>query len=201
MSLKRNRQQGNEAQDIHHDLVEISDDESFDSSLNTLRSIKQNVTSYEAVNVPNSVAGASACNSKDVRNISDDSSSDEDVTIINDVPDNTFNKSQSLFNWDKPFGVNPLHQNIFPECSESRKLVSTETPYKRQKLMSEPTSSVDLNSSDDESIYFHTSEKDDSLPLVGIQHERMIAGIKVKFPLKPYPCQIAVMNSVSIMFI
>lgn len=38
--------------------------------------------------------------------------------------------------------------------------------------------------------------KDYSMPQVGIQHEQMISGIKVKLPVKPYSSQIAVMNKV-----
>ncbi|OAD57953.1 Fanconi anemia group J protein [Eufriesea mexicana] len=35
---------------------------------------------------------------------------------------------------------------------------------------------------------------EEAAPEVGIQHEQMISGIKVKLPVKPYSCQIAVMS-------
>lgn len=44
--------------------------------------------------------------------------------------------------------------------------------------------------------------EEDALPEVAIHHEQLISGIRVKLPVKPYSCQIAVMNKVrNIMFI
>jgi len=187
-----------ETQGTSNDLIEISDDESFDLSQNRQKNIREyvNVTRHGTTNVLNSMTDASKDNLN--HDISDDLSSDEDVIMV-DVP-NTSNKSQSMFNWNKTFfPTNPPYQNIFPESSGShgsRKVISIETPNKRQKLMEAQTSS-NLSSSDDESIDFDIFKKNDSPPKVEIQHDIMIAGTRVKFPAKPYSCQIAVMNSVS----
>lgn len=67
-----------------------------------------------------------------------------------------------------------------------------ETPNKRQKLM---RNNSDSSYSEDELINFDFPKKDASSPQVGLQHDIMIAGTRVKLPVKPYPCQIAVMNS------
>lgn len=115
-----------------------------------------------------------------------------------------------MFKWDKPTiaftGSNPLY--VFPESSGSRKVTpKRDTPYKRQKLMNNSTSSDDLSLSDDEVTNLgkinlgNLLKKDDSPPQVGIQHDRMIGGVKVKFPVEPYRCQMAVMNGVSAMIV
>lgn len=189
--LSLRRRQCSEVQGIHND-PEISNDESFSLSSNIRTSAKEcaNVTNHGTVKGPNSVIDVSECNLKHAHDISDDSSSDEKVIVIDDVCDNDFKKSSSMFNWNKTF-PNQLYQNI--ESSSSRKTMPLEAPNKRQKLMNDPPSSIDSSSSDDE---FINSNKDDS-PKVAIQHTMMIAGIKVNLPVKPYPCQIAVMNSVS----
>lgn len=41
-----------------------------------------------------------------------------------------------------------------------------------------------------------SENKEDISPVVIKQYDNTIAGIKVKFPVKPYPCQMAVMNKV-----
>jgi len=196
LSLKRSHCR--ESQGTNNELVEISDDESFDLSQNIQKSTREytNVTSHRTINVSNSMTDASKSNSN--HDISDDLSSDEDVIMVDDVSDNTSNKSQSMFNWNKTFfATNPPYQNIFPESSVSygsRKVIKT--PNKR-KLIEAQTSS-NLSSSDDESIDLDIFKKNDSPPKgVEIQHDIMIAGTRVKFPAKPYSCQIAVMNSVS----
>ncbi|TGZ47264.1 Fanconi anemia group J protein homolog isoform X2 [Temnothorax longispinosus] len=192
LSLKRSGY-CNQAQGTLNDPVEISDDDSFDS-LNIEENTKacMNVTCHEAANVSNSVTDAAKCNSK--HDISDDLDSEEDVTMANAVSEN-IPKSQSMFNWNKSiFATDILHQNVFPESSGTRNAMPEEIPNKRQKLMKDLKSSDDLSCSEDEIIYL-SPKKDDSPPQVRIQHERMIAGVKVKFPVKPYPCQMAVMNS------
>ncbi|KAG5319462.1 FANCJ protein, partial [Pseudoatta argentina] len=190
LSLKRNN--SSVPQNKHSDLIEISDDDSDDLSSNIWKNTEDK---YENVSgttsIPNNVIDASKYYSK--HDISDDFNNDEDI-IIDDVPGNDTSKSQSLFNWNKPI-FDSL--SIFPECSTSyecstsrRKMI--EAPNKRQKLM---RNNSDSNYSEDESINFDFSKKDASPPQVGLQRDIMIAGTRVKLPVKPYPCQIAVMNS------
>lgn len=209
--LSLGRKPCNKAQGTRDAPVDISDDDSFDLSPNIQKNTREctNVTSHGAASVP-SMIDASKSNSK--HDMSDDLSSDEDVVIL-DKMSNTFNKSPSMFNWNKNdkswngirmnFATDTPCQDNFPESSvphSSKKVVSIQTPNKKQKLMNDQTS-FNPSHSDDESISNLDIQKDDSLPQVGIQHEIMIAGIKVKLPVKPYPCQIAVMNSVSTMIV
>lgn len=184
---------------MYNDPIEISDDdESCNLSSNVQTSTKEfTVTSHEAVNIPNSVIDASECNLKQAHDISDDLSSDEEVAVVYDTCNNDFNKKPSMFDWNKTvFATDLLYQNIFPESSGSRKKMPIEAPNKRQKIMSDPTI-FDSSSNDNKLTNLDLPKKDDLSSKVEIQHSIMIAGIKVKFPLKPYPCQIAVMNSVS----
>jgi len=187
LSLKRNN-----SRPQNSDLIEISDDDSVDLSPNIWKNTEEyiNVTSG-TTSILNNAIDVSKYYLK--HDISDDFN-DEDI-IIDDVPDNTF-KSQSMFNWNKPI-FDPL--SIFPECSTSyecktsrRKMI--EAPNKRQKLM---RNNSDSSYSEDELINFDFPKKDASPPQVELQHDIMIAGTRVKLPVKPYPCQIAVMNSVS----
>ncbi|XP_072750132.1 Fanconi anemia group J protein homolog isoform X2 [Anoplolepis gracilipes] len=196
LSLKRNRY--HQAYVINDDPVEISDDESVDSLPmveSTLKQINCTNTSHDTAYVLNDTTDSlnqPACSLKYTYNLSDDlSSSDEDVPI--DVP-NTSKRTQSMFNWKKTSfaymsksedctsSVNKLHGSKFEK--EMPKKVN-----KRQKL-------IDLtNSSDDDLMSLNSFKKEASPPKVTIQHDIMIAGIKVTLPVVPYPCQKAVMNS------
>ncbi|KYN01786.1 Fanconi anemia group J protein like protein [Cyphomyrmex costatus] len=175
-------------------LIELSsDDDSIDLPLNLQKNTKEykNVTSHGTTSILNSVTDASKCNSE--HNTSDNLS-DDDIIVVDHVSNNdTSYKSQSMFNWNKPIS-DPLSRNIFPECSSSRKNV-IETPNKRRKLMINNSKSSDSSYGEDDFIDFDFPKKDDSPPQVGIHHEIMIAGTRVKLPVKPYPCQLAVMNS------
>lgn len=186
LSLRRNQCN---SQGTWNDPIEISDDESFGSSSNIQKSTtgNANVASCGTANVLGSVTDASKCNSK--HDISDDLSNDEDVVVIGDGP-----KSPSLFDWNKPFLANLLHQNIFPGSSALSGHTSIESPNKRQKLMNEPTR-WNFSSSNSSDEWMHASpKKDDPPPQVEIQHDYFIVKTRVKFPLKAYPCQVAVMS-------
>ncbi|KYN29088.1 Regulator of telomere elongation helicase 1 [Trachymyrmex cornetzi] len=192
LSLKRNN--SNRLQNKHIDLIEISDDDSVDLSSNMWKSTEEYTNVSGTTNILNSATDASKYNLK--HDISDDFDSDGDI-IVDNVPDNNTSKSQSMFNWNKPI-FDPL--SIFPECSTSyecrtpkRKMI--EAPNKKQKLMRNNSKSSNSSYSDDEFINFDFPKKDASPPQVGLQHNIMIAGTRVKLPVKPYPCQIAVMNS------
>ncbi|EGI66019.1 Fanconi anemia group J protein-like protein [Acromyrmex echinatior] len=200
LSLKRNNSsipQNKHSDPRHSDLIEISDDDSDDLSSNIWKNTEEKYTNVSGTtSILNNVIDASKYYSK--HDISDDFNNDEDIIIDdvpgNDTPGNDTSKSQSLFNWNKPI-FDPL--SIFPECSTSyecrtsrRKMI--ETPNKKQKLM---RNNSDSSYSEDELINFDFPKKDASSPQVGLQHDIMIAGTRVKLPVKPYPCQIAVMNS------
>lgn len=200
LSLKRNRY--HQAHVINNVPVEISDDESSDSLSNPQSNIEQvnfTNTSHGMACISNNATDNlnSACSSKHIHDISDDLSSDEDIVI--DIP-KTSKNIQSMFNWKKTSfanaprclngnsSVNILHD------SRLEKEMPREVSSKRQKLRSDLTS---LNDDDLMSL----NKEESSPPKVTIQHNIMIAGTKVTLPVEPYPCQKAVMNSVSIIIL
>ncbi|XP_012524836.1 Fanconi anemia group J protein isoform X2 [Monomorium pharaonis] len=172
----------------------------FNESSNVVEISDDDVTICEATSVSSSMTVASKSNSRHY--VLEDSSSDEDVTV-DDVP-STFNKSPSLFNWNKTndmfwngikmnFAADTLPcQSNFPESSDShssRQVMPTETPNKKQKVMN------DWTDDDDEISILDIREKDNLPSQVGIQYELLIAGTKVKFPVKPYSCQKSLVGS------
>lgn len=202
LSLKRNRY--HQTHVINNVPVEISDDESFDSISNPQSNIGQvkctnanhgtAYTSNEATDSSNP-----ACNLTNMHDLSDDLSNDEDVVII-DAP-NTSKNTKSMFNWKNTnFTYAPRYQNSMSSVnvlhdSRFEKETPKEISNKKQKLMFDSTS---LNNDDLTS----SNNFKEALPSeVTIQHTLMIAGIKVTFPVEPYPCQKAVMNSVSIIIV
>jgi len=147
--------------------------------------------------VPNDVACVpsaepSTTNTLQQYELSDDASTDEDVVVINDVP-MTSNRSKSMFNWDKTNLTNKIQNNLFLKDNtlhDSRMDQPEGACNKRQKLMSDMP--------EDDATDSKEFKKEPSPPEVTIQYEKMIGGIKVKFPVNPYPCQIGIVNSVSI---
>lgn len=198
LSLKRNR--NHQAHVINNVQVEISDDESSDSLPNSQSNKEQGNftnTSHGMAFISNNATDNLnyACSSKHIHDISDDLSTDEDIVI--DIP-KISNNTQSMFNWKKTSFANA------PRCLNSNSSVNIlhdsrlekerEVSSKRQKLRSDLTSL-----SDDELMSLN---KEESSPcIVTIQHSIMIAGTKVTLPVEPYPCQKAVMNSVSIIIL
>ncbi|XP_029668154.1 Fanconi anemia group J protein-like isoform X3 [Formica exsecta] len=195
LSLKRNRyHQAHVTNDVP---VEISDDESSDSSSNPQSNIEQvnfTNTSHGVADISNDATNSlnPACSLKHIHDISDDLSSDEDVVVI-DMP-NTSKNTQSMFNWKKTsFAYAPSCQNDNSSVnilhdSRLEKEMPGEVSSKRQKLRSDLTSL-----SDDDLASLNKEESSPSK--VTIQHNIMIAGTKVTLPVEPYPCQKAVMNS------
>ncbi|XP_011637697.1 Fanconi anemia group J protein-like isoform X2 [Pogonomyrmex barbatus] len=200
LSLKRDH---NKIKDTF-DLIEVSDDD--DSLSQDIQKCNNNssntrqhmdISSHKTLKISNSMTDASSPKYNSKHNISDDISSDEDVIVVDDVPD-TSRRSQSMFNWDKPIFASASYSNIFFEnniSSDSKfnKELSLESPNKRQKIIEDSISSDSDCNFDDKLISLNTFNKEP--PLVEIQHSIMIAGTNVKFPVKPYSCQIAVMNS------
>lgn len=195
LSLKRNRCQTHVTNNIP---VEISDDESSDSMSNPQSNIEQeNCTNanHGMAYIPNNATDSSnpVHSLTNIHDLSDDLSSDEDVVI--DIPETSKN-TKSMFNWKNTnFPYAPRYQNSTSSINilhDSRfgKEMPKEVSNKKQKLMFDSTSS---NNDDLASL-----NKEEALPSeVMIQHSLMIAGTKVTLPVKPYSCQIAVMNSVS----
>jgi len=203
LSLNRDR-----CDKVHHDrneVVEITDDESSDSDSSFDPREKMQREKYSCVRnsgmtVPNDVACVpsaepSTTNTLQQYELSDDASTDENVVVINDVP-MTSNRSKSMFNWDKTNLTNKIQNNLFLKddtLHDSRMDQPEGACNKRQKLMSDMPENDAIDSKE--------FKKEPSLPEVTIQYEKMIGGIKVKFPVNPYPCQIGIVNSVSIMLI
>lgn len=195
LSLKRNRYHQLHVKNIIS--VEISDDESSDSISDPQSNIGQ-------VNCANANPGK-ACISSDVtdssnpvcsltnmHDLSDDLSSDEDIVVV-DTP-STSKKTNSMFNWgNTSFAYAPRYQNSTSSVLHDSRIeeeIPKEVLNKKQKLMFDSTNDDDLMSLN--------NFKEEALPPeVTIQRKIMIAGTNVTFPVEPYPCQKAVMNSVS----
>jgi len=205
LSLNRDR-----CDKVHYDrneVVEITDDESSDSdSSSNLREEMQQekysrvrnrgmtVTNDVACvpNVESSITNTFQQQQQQQHDLSNDASTDEDVVVINDVP-MTSNKSKSMFNWGKTNLTNKIQNNLFLKDNTphgSRIDEPEGACNKRQRLMNDTP--------EDDTIDSKEFKKEASPPKVTIQYEKMIGGIKVKFPVNPYSCQIGIVNSVSI---
>lgn len=201
LSLKRNRHEPLYVINKVSQPVEISDDESSDSLTNLQSSIEQvncTKTTSGMAYISNDATDSSnpTCNLTHVHDLSDDISSDEDIIDVT----NTSKNNQSMFNWKKTSFASMLKgQNSMSSVNilhDSRIEKEKEVSNKKQKLMFDLTSSYDA---DDVVGLNNFKEKEmASPPKVTIQHDIMIAGTKVTLPVKPYSCQKAVMNSVSI---
>jgi len=204
--LSLNRDSCDKAHYDRNEVVEITDDESSDSSFNVPEKTQQD--KYPSVEncgtiVPNDMAHVSSVKPS-VRNtlqeqqqqqhdLSDDTSSNEDV-IINKVP-TTSNKSKSMFNWDKTNLPSNIQNNLFlkNDTLHGSKIDEPEGACnKRQKIDDTP---------EDDIVDSKEFKKEASPPKVMIQYEKMIGGVKVKFPVNPYSCQIGIVNSVNITII
>ncbi|XP_011336322.1 Fanconi anemia group J protein homolog isoform X2 [Ooceraea biroi] len=185
------------------ETVDISDDDSFDSLPNPRVNVQQekhsSITSRttdvssDTIRVPNLEAcTASTSQQQQMPDLSDDTSNDEDV-VTNELPNKKIsNRSQSMFSWNKTSFTNKWFQNsLFLEDNTPHSSRFNEQPeearIKKQKLMDDSSLS-DINLED--------FEEEASPPQVTIQYEKMIGGIKVKFPVDPYISQIGIVNSI-----
>ena len=124
--------------------------------------------------------------------------SDED---IKELKYNTSSKSKtSMFNWNQQ-GPSPKKRNMHDhnDSNSSDDFNSKPTWFKKiQNAKKHKGSHIKQtkikNEPDDK-------QKEETVAQVNIQHEQMISGIKVKLPVKPYSCQVAVMNQVRIFII
>lgn len=208
LSLKRNR-----PSNLSNNAPDWSDD-SFDPlpdvQENTEHQKYTNQVNHETSDISHNLTDATtsrytsnAAGSKTLElthDISDDSSNDDDIIIIEEKPSTSGGK-QSMFNWGKTYSARkPTYRgNVSSKkCNmfDSRPGRKTFTQlYKRKKTMNETTNW------DDEELASLNDSEDILSPEVIVQRETMIAGIKVKFPAEPYPCQMAVMNRVSKMWL
>lgn len=192
LSLKRNR----EACDTSNSPVEISDEDS-NILLPNAQGVEHKIDTDKACASTSNLSCVSDTEPTMPDMISD-SSGDEDVTII-DGP-TSYNKRQPMFKWSMPNKANsfnkPSHQSdICSTCTSttsSLEDISLEPENKRQKVLK----SFDDDSLDGLSIL---EEEAEILPEITKQYDMMIGGVNVKFPVaNAYPCQKAVMSSVSI---
>ncbi|XP_029158437.1 Fanconi anemia group J protein homolog [Nylanderia fulva] len=199
LSLKRNRYQENVTNKVS-ELVEISDDESSDS----LTNLQSNI---EEVNCESTTSGMAyisnaakdslnpVCSLTHTHDLSDDLSSSNDDVVVIDVP-NTPKNNGSMFNWKDSFASMSKSQSSMSSVQilhDSRLEKEREMSTKKQKLF-DLTSSYD-DDDDLDVMGLNNIKEKASPPKVTIQHDIMIAGTKVTLPVKPYPCQKAVMNS------
>lgn len=124
--------------------------------------------------------------------------SDED---INELTYNTSSKSKTpMFNWNQQ-GPSPKKRNMHEhsDSNSSDDFNSKPTWFKKmQEKKKHKGSHVKQTKIKNEP---NNKQKEETVTQVSIQHEQMISGIKVKFPAKPYSCQVAVMNQVRIFII
>lgn len=124
--------------------------------------------------------------------------SDED---IKEPTYNTSSKSEtSMFNWNQQ-GPSLEKRNMHDHSDSNSSDDSNSKPTwfkKKQEKKKHKGSHVKQTKIKIES---NNKEKEETVAQVSIQHEIMISGIKVKLPVKPYSCQVAVMNQVRIFII
>lgn len=183
-----------------YNMPDVSNDESFDLK----KENSANVANTDMINKSNNIADPLnvACNLECVHDISDDLSTSEDGIASEDSPEKKTLQT-TMFNWHhkpKHLGTKPSTSRYWTEEGASHglgfnKKVPKEASNKKQKFTSEV-----INLDDDDDVTSISSKEADLPPQVAIQHDIMIAGTKVKFPAKPYPCQIAVINSVTISY-
>nr|XP_033199258.1 Fanconi anemia group J protein homolog [Bombus vancouverensis nearcticus] len=117
--------------------------------------------------------------------------SDED---IKEVTYNTSLKSKtSMFNWNQQ-GPSPKKRNMHDhsDSNSSDDFNSKPTWFKKkQEKKKHKGNHIKQTKIKDEP---NNKQKEETVAQVSIQHEQMISGIKVKLPVKPYSCQVAVMN-------
>ncbi|XP_032691558.1 Fanconi anemia group J protein homolog [Odontomachus brunneus] len=174
LSLKRNRK--NDTSEV----VEISDDdESFDALSSAKTFTENNKCTAETSNVSNNLIYP--CSSNFVH----DSSSDDD--IIEETPD-TSKGNHAMFYWNKNL-IKPRYQSHMPQYQNiSKSDNSLDSGLTASHMESDNNDHNNLATLGD-------TEKEAPPPQVTANDDEiMIAGVKVKFPIKPYPCQKAVMS-------
>ncbi|XP_017789899.1 PREDICTED: Fanconi anemia group J protein-like [Habropoda laboriosa] len=159
--------------------IEISSDESDGSEVHKIRESGQEPVVSSTLN-----KNYSEETLLKFQKSTDSIQSDED---IGEPLFNTDSKpGTSMFNWNqqkKNFDRN-IHtdSDSSDDSNQGLRWFQHKKDHKKHKSIhkTEPQSKGKLNK--------------DPVPQVGIQHEQLISGIRVKLPVKPYSCQVAVMN-------
>lgn len=180
----------------HHSISEESQNESF-CSKNSINNIE--VTSDESDNLQNNKGMESEKKSTspiisnenydEKTRMSKFQQSTDSVESNEDDTESMFliNSKISMFNWSKQRSKTNLNTNNvgkYSDSDSSDKHTSTISKRKRKYKKKKHKEK-------------HFIKKEDTE--VEIQHELLISGIKVKLPVKPYSCQVAVMNKVRIL--
>lgn len=171
----------------HHSISEESQNEECFCSKSPIDNIE--VTSDESDNLQNNeiVESEKKSTSPLISNISYDEKtlnkfeqSTDSIESNEDDTESMFytNSKISMFNWNKQRSkLNTSNVGKYSDSDSSDKHTSKISKRKRR----------------------HKKKKHKKKQEIEIQHELLISGIKVKLPVKPYSCQIAVMNKVRIL--
>ncbi|XP_076644562.1 Fanconi anemia group J protein homolog isoform X2 [Halictus rubicundus] len=150
------------------DVVEISSDESVDSDLELVESNAANMLQFQ----------------KSTDSVHTD---EEEGGSLFGYQSGSKGK-HALFKWDqKNAGQNQGSKAAHSDSDSDNSYQETKWFHRNQKKKLKTTG--ELPGANKE-------EEDKVVPEVIPQYEQMISGIKVKLPVKPYSCQIAVMNKV-----
>ncbi|XP_015429522.1 PREDICTED: Fanconi anemia group J protein homolog [Dufourea novaeangliae] len=98
------------------------------------------------------------------------------------------NPKNQMFSWEEKSTHLKQNNNAVAADSDSDDLHQKSRVHRKQKKKFKNTHTAQLSRKN--------GACEDTLPVVAVHHELQIAGIQVKLPVKPYSCQIAVMNKV-----
>ena len=164
------------------DTIEISDDETDASHAHEIiSSDAESIASSASTNVTQEEL------TRLFQKSTDSLDSDEDTRDPKSPSASSAKPNPSLFTWHSP-NKNDKRQAVkAQDDSDSNDSHWDSGLFNRKQNKKAKMSSEARTSSEHEST-------EDALPEVAIQHEQLISGIRVKLPVKPYSCQVAVMN-------
>ncbi|XP_076681312.1 Fanconi anemia group J protein homolog isoform X1 [Andrena cerasifolii] len=166
-----------------NDTIEISDDETDTSQAHELiSSDAESTVSLASLNV--SQEGFM----HQFQKSTDSLESDEDMGDPASPLASSAKPNPSLFTWHSPNINDKKHVAEVSDDSDS----SNDSHWESGLFHREQKKKAKI--SPEACIPSEYESTEDALPEVGIQHEQLISGIRVKFPIKPYSCQVAVMN-------
>lgn len=117
--------------------------------------------------------------------------SDEDTRDPTSTSASSAKPNPPLFTWHSPNKNDKRQTAKVQDDSDSSNDSHWESGLFHRKQMKKAKMFPEARTSSE-----HESTED-ALPEIGIQHEQLISGIRVKLPVKPYSCQVAVMNKVT----
>ena len=166
-----------------NDTIEISDDETDTSRAHELiSSDEESTASLGSLNVSQGEF------MRQFQKSTDSLEFDEDMGDPTSPSVSTAKPKPSLFTWHSPNKNDKKHTIEVQDDSDSANdsLWESELFHRKQKKKAKISPEACIPSE-------HESTED-ALPEVRIEHEQLISGIRVKLPVKPYSCQVAVMN-------